>query len=84
MKIQLLHVADCPSTPGVLDTLRGCLQDMGVSATIEESEGAYPSPTLLIDGIDVVTGQPPQQGACCRLDLPSPAHIHSAVRASAP
>ena len=45
----------------------------------EEIEGPYPSPTLLIDGIDV-TGRDPGTEPCCRLDLPTEEDILMALR----
>jgi hypothetical protein len=51
----------------------------GISAVIEEAEGDYPSPTLLVDGLDVVTGQPGGGAPRCRLDLPTREQIATAL-----
>lgn len=53
VRIQLLHVPDCPLVDQVRSTLRASLAKTSVQATIEEVEGPYPSPTLLINGTDV-------------------------------
>ena len=81
--MQLLHVADCPLVSRVRDTLHDCLQYVGFPVGVEDLEGAYPSPTLLIDGIDVATGGPPPRGICCRFDLPTGAQITTALNRAA-
>lgn len=79
--IQILHVADCPLVVGVRQDLQECLDKCGVDALIEEVEGPYPSPTLLVGGRDV-TEQPPGVGPACRLDLPSRDRISRAIEAA--
>jgi hypothetical protein len=55
-----------------------------INAQVEELVGAYPPPTILIDGRDVVTGGPPTTTeACCRLELPTPAQIVARLRPDA-
>jgi hypothetical protein len=74
IEIRILHVPDCPNVTALRALVQRCLVTLGLHATIEEVEGAYPSPTLLINGIDVH----PQVGvaeASCRLDLPTEAEI---------
>ena len=80
MKIELLSVAGCPNLAPTRALLEACLLDARVRATVEERVGAYPSPSVLIDGTDVM-GQPEAQGAMCRLDLPTRERILSALRA---
>ena len=55
-----------------------CLSRSGLSAPIEETEGPYPSPTLLINGTDV-TERPVTAGPSCRLDSPSEKEILAAL-----
>jgi hypothetical protein len=83
-RIELLHVADCPLVDRVRATVEGCLADAGIGAAVHEREGLFASPTLLIDGRDVVTGAPVQAQASCRLDLPTPKQILAALNPSAP
>jgi hypothetical protein len=45
---------------------------------VEDLEGPYPSPTLLIDGTDV-TGKSSRDGPACRLDLPTEEQILAAL-----
>lgn len=78
--VRLLHLPDCPLAERVRGTLRECLPGAGVPVRVEEVEGSFPSPTVLADGVDVVTGSAPSPGPCCRLDLPTAAQILAAVR----
>lgn len=77
--IQLLHVPDCPLLDQVRDTMRDCLVRTSVAVEVIEMEGSYPSPTLVIDGIDVTTGAPPLEQVCCRFDLPTCTQILQAL-----
>jgi hypothetical protein len=49
-----------------------------VAATVEEPEGAFPSPTVLVEGVDV-TGRSVTDRSACRLDLPTEAGILAAL-----
>lgn len=82
-RIELLHVTGCPLVDQVRASIDGCLRDAGITAEVEEREGAFASPTLLVDGVDVVTGGSARTRACCRLDLPTRAQILTALGASA-
>jgi hypothetical protein len=81
IRIQILHVADCSLVVAVRKDLQECLDQYGVNALIEEVEGPYPSPTLLVDGRDV-TERSPDVGPACRLDLPSRDEISRAIGAA--
>lgn len=81
VQIRLLHVSDCPLLERVRATLRDSLSNTTVRVTIEEVEGPYPSPTLLVGGIDV-TGRTPEAGPSCRLDLPTEDQILAALAAA--
>lgn len=41
-----------------------------LSERVVERVGAYPSPTVLVDGVDVMTPGAPLIANACRLDLP--------------
>lgn len=77
--IQLWHVADCPLVDRVRATLQRCLAQRAMSTDVHEREGPCPSPTLLINDIDVVTGALPARDVCCRLDLPTEDQILAAL-----
>jgi hypothetical protein len=81
VRVQLLQVPDCPLALRVGAMLRECLRESRTPAQIEELEGPYPSPTVLVDGVDVVTGAAGPAGeVCCRLDLPTRTQILNALR----
>jgi hypothetical protein len=63
----------------LIDDLEGCLAEADLDEPVEVVVGDYPSPTLLIDGIDVATGEPVAGQPRCRMDLPSRSHIQAAV-----
>ena len=59
--IEILQVPDCPLAARVVALVDTC----------QVSIGAYPSPTLVVDGRDVTTGRPVTGASRCRLDLPT-------------
>ncbi|MFI7679034.1 alkylmercury lyase [Actinophytocola sp. NPDC049390] len=79
LTIELWHVPGCPLVDQVRATLQECLRTADIHVPVHERQGAYPSPTLVINGIDVVTGTTPSDSVCCRLDLPTRAQIHTAL-----
>lgn len=81
-RVQILHVEGCPLVDGLRETVRRSLARAGCAARIEELEADYPSPTLLIDDIDVVTGRPPDLHPACRLDVPTEDQVVAALRAA--
>lgn len=81
-RVQILHVASCPLVDGLREIVRRSLARVDCDAQIEELEGDYPSPTLLIDGIDVVTGGPAAPHPACRLDVPTEDRVVAALRAA--
>ncbi len=80
LEIRLLHLAGCPLVDQVRVALQDCLRSTGIDATVEDIEGPYPSPTLLVNGKDVVTGQILDRSHCCRLDLPTRDQIMTALQ----
>lgn len=80
MKIELLSVPDCPKVGQVRELLRNCLERLGMGENVVERIGDFPSPTILINGVDVM-GVPMTTGAACRLDLPSEERILAALAA---
>jgi hypothetical protein len=79
-KIQILKVPGCPNVAEVRALVEEVLGDAGVLADIEELEGPYPSPSVLVDGIDV-TGRAAGAQASCRLDLPTRKQVLMALNA---
>jgi hypothetical protein len=64
-------MSDCPLVERVTLLLEQCMQSAEVNLPVELISGHYPSPTLLIDGLDVATGEPLEGQPRCRLDLPT-------------
>ena len=75
MKLEVLHVADCPHLPLLLQHLAAAA-DLPVTTRLIETEaeaaqyGMTGSPTLLIDGVDPFGGQA-GSGLSCRI-TPTP------------
>jgi hypothetical protein len=47
--------------------------------TVEENVGDYPSPTILVDGVDVM-GSTEFSGQACRVDVPMEERLMAALR----
>ncbi|MGH7722654.1 MAG: alkylmercury lyase [Candidatus Dormibacteria bacterium] len=82
MSIDLFYFRGCPHVAAARETLRACLESSGLREAIREHEGAYPSPTVEVDGVDVM-GAPAEGGAACRLDVPTPERLRVALSARA-
>lgn len=78
-RIQVLKVRDCPLADRLIADVERCLTEAGVGEPVEIVVGDHPSPTLVVDGIDVATGMPVEGDPRCRMDLPSPQQIRAAV-----
>lgn len=79
VKVQFLHVPGCTLVDRVRETLRRSLARSGLRAVLEDLEGEYASPTLLINGIDVIGRRPATQTSSCRLDLPTEEQVLAAL-----
>lgn len=61
--VDLLTTPGCPNTPGVRRALQACLQELQIAVPVRVRQGHYPSPSVLIEGRDVMTGgAPPEPG----------------------
>jgi hypothetical protein len=81
MRIELLTAPGCPNAAAAKTAVAECLAMLDLEVPIIERVGRYPSPTILVDGVDVMRadGEPPE-GDACRLDLPTPQRILEALR----
>ena len=81
MRIELLTSPGCPNAETTRQILADCLSSLGIADPIIDRVGTYPSPTVLIEGVDVMrpTAEAPT-GDPCRLDLPTPQHVLDALR----
>jgi hypothetical protein len=81
--VRLLQAPGCPLAGRMRVIVGECLGDGAVPVQFEVVEGDFPSPTLLVDGVDVVTGAAPATEPCCRLDLPSRDQVLAAIQRAA-
>ena len=78
--IEILCLPGCPHVDSARALVRTCLERAGLDVSVEERVGDYPSPTVLVDGVDIM-GAPATSGPACRLDLPTEARLMDALRA---
>ena len=83
MTVEVLYAADCPHAAAALALVRRCLERLGLSAALSLHEGDFPSPTVRVNGRDVM-GPPPAWESGCRLDLPTEERVMSALAEAAP
>jgi hypothetical protein len=82
VRARILQIPDCPLVDQLQALVHECLTALGDPGTVETTVGDYPSPTLVIDGLDVAAGRQIDDRVCCRLDLPSPQQILNALQKS--
>lgn len=81
MDVELLLAPRCPNAAAARMTLTECLRRLNLDVPVRERVGDHPSPTILVDGVDVMTAQPGvPSGQACRLDVPTPERILAALR----
>ncbi|WP_428994936.1 alkylmercury lyase [Mycolicibacterium chubuense] len=84
MRIELLAAPGCPHAAAARQVITDCLTRLGLDLPIIDRVGRYSSPTVLINGVDVMrSGAAPPVGDACRLDLPTPQRVLDALRAHA-
>lgn len=79
-RVELRSVPHCPNVALVRQRLDQVLVDLELDIAVAEQVGDYGSPTVVVDGLDVVTRMLPRPGAACRLDLPTRAQLIEALR----
>jgi hypothetical protein len=79
MKVELFYHGGCPNFARVRGIVRDCLTRLGLAVEVEEHDGDFPSPSLRVDGVDVM-GEPDVQGRACRLDVPTQEKILVALK----
>lgn len=81
MHVEVLTALGCPNAAAARNTVAACLTTLALDVPIIERVGRYPSPTILVDGVDVMR---PEGGAptgdACRLDLPTTDRVLDALR----
>ena len=80
VRVELLSHEGCLLVEHTRALLRECLAEMGLATPVIERIGEHPSPTVLIDGQDVM-GDPglAPRIAACRLDTPTRARVLHAL-----
>ena len=81
MKVELLLHPGCPNATAARAVVAESLDQLGLTIPVHERVGAFPSPTVLVDGVDVMTGRagtPPVRA--CRLDLPTTSRLLAALQ----
>ncbi|MUL88604.1 MULTISPECIES: alkylmercury lyase family protein [unclassified Mycolicibacterium] len=85
MIIELLTSPGCPNAAAAKQTVTDCLTTLGIDVPIIDRVGRYPSPTVLVDGVDVMRPEAEAPiGDACRLDLPTSQRVLEALRAHRP
>ena len=84
VRVELLSHEGCPLADDTRRLLRECLDEAGLSAPVIETVGAYPSPTVLVEGHDVMgdPGVAPDTTAC-RVHPPTRDRLLSALLTAA-
>ena len=77
--IELLHIPDCPNVDVARALLDACISELDLAVTVIDREIDYPSPTILVNGNDVM-GPPASNLPGCRLDLPTRERILEALQ----
>jgi hypothetical protein len=81
VKVDLLLAPDCPNAAAARAVVTECLDRLGLAVPVRERVGNYPSPTILVDGLDVMSqacGAPAVRA--CRLDVPTASRVLAALR----
>jgi len=79
--VELLLVPECPHADAARTLLTRCLEETGLAVAVVERVGDYPSPTIAVNGVDVMTGTQTTPGvAACRLDVPTAPPVLQALR----
>lgn len=79
--VELLFFTGCPNAPDALALVHGCVAQLGLDAIIVERAGDYASPSVRVNGRDVM-GAATTAGRACRRDLPTAERVMNALRAA--
>lgn len=79
VEVELRYVPRCPHTDAARALLKDCLTELKLDLAVEYNEDEYPSPTILVNGKDVM-GAPSSQAPAYRLDVPTKQRLLAALR----
>jgi hypothetical protein len=78
--VELLLGPQYPNAEAARSLLTECLRRVDLDIRLRVRVGAYPSPTILVDGVDVMTAHPGTASRqACRLDVPTAAAVLAAL-----
>jgi hypothetical protein len=83
MRVELLLAPDCPNAAAAKTALTEALHELELVVAVVERVGDFPSPTVLVDGVDVMNdhaGAPRMRA--CPLDVPTVPKLLTALRLS--
>ncbi len=82
MRVELLHHPGCRSAQAALQLVQECLTALAIADPVLVRVGDHPSPTVLIDGVDVMRPAVELSGvSACRIDVPTRERVLSALAA---
>lgn len=70
MRVEVLYLPGCPHALAAVALVERCIARLGIDVALESREADVPSPSVLVDGVDVM-GTPASAAPVCRLDLPT-------------
>lgn len=79
MRIEFLSHSGCPNAAAAREVLSECLSALDIHAPVTDRVGDFPSPSILINGIDAMRPGARLAGRSCRLDLPTPEVVLAAL-----
>lgn len=80
MRVELLTSPGCPNAAAARRLLVDCLSEVGLAERVVERVGGYPSPTVLVEGVDVMRSDTALTDDACRLDLPTKERVLAALQ----
>jgi hypothetical protein len=78
MKVEILFAPGCPHAAEAVALVERCLARLGIDADLAAREADVPSPSVLVNGVDVM-GPPDGEAAVCRLDRPTEERVLGAL-----
>jgi hypothetical protein len=79
--VEVLYFSGCPHAEAARALVRDCLARLDLDVAIVERDGDYASPTVLVNGRDVM-GAVESAGRSCRRDLPTEERLMAALVAA--
>jgi hypothetical protein len=85
MQVELLLHDGCRSARAAYRLIQECLITLAIPTPVLVQVGDYPSPTVLIDGVDVMRpGSTLSPARACRIDVPTRERLLAALTGISP